>query len=80
MVIMVANHGVKSSSDNNGTGAPRTVVLDLSALGSFSSATQLTIDANTNPASGPSPQTITPAAQMEITLSGYGVTFLALAR
>ena len=80
VVVMIANHAVRSSTDNNGAGAPRSVALDLSALGSFSSAAQLTIDASTNPASGPSPQTITPAAQMEITLSGYGVTFLALVR
>ena len=77
-VIMIANHAVASSSDNNGAGAPRTVVLDLSALGPFSSATQLTIDAGTSLASGPLEQAITLADQMEITLNGYGVTFLAL--
>lgn len=80
VVVMIANHAVLSSTDDNGTGAPRTVVLDLSALGSFSSATQLTINASTDTAAGPSAQTITPAAQMEITLNGYGVTFLALVR
>jgi len=78
VVIMIANHAVRSSSDNNGTGAPRTVVVDLAALGSFSSATQLTIDASTNPASGPTPINLTPATQMEVTLGGYGVTFLTL--
>jgi len=78
VVIMVANHGVKSSSDNNGTGAPRTVVLDFSAWPAFTTATQLTIDASTNPASGPTPIDITPATQMEVTLGGYGVTFLTL--
>jgi Glycosyl hydrolase catalytic core len=77
-VIMIANHAVNASGDNNGPGAPRTVVLDLSALGPFSTATQLTIDARTNLASGPVEQTITPADQMEIALNGYGVTFLAL--
>ena len=78
VVIMIANHAAASSSDNNGTGAPRTVALDVSALGPFSTATQLTIDARTSLASGPSEQAITPADQMEITLNGYGVTFLAL--
>ncbi len=77
-VIMIANHAVNASGDNNGPGAPRTVVLDVSALGPFSSATRLTIDARTNLASGPLEQAITPADQMEITLNGYGVTFLAL--
>jgi hypothetical protein len=78
VVIMIANHGVRSSSDNNGTGAPRTVVLDFSAWPEFTTATQLTIDASTNPASGPTPIDITPATQMEVTLGGYGVTFLTL--
>lgn len=78
VVIMIANHAVRSSSDNNGTGAPRTVVLDVSALGTFTSGTQLTIDATTNAATGPAPQTITPTPQMEITLPGYGVAFLTL--
>jgi hypothetical protein len=78
VVIMIANHAVKSSSDNNGTGAPRTVVLDFSAWPAFTTATQLTIDASTNPASGPTPIDITPATQMEVTLGGYGVTFLTL--
>jgi hypothetical protein len=78
VVIMIANHAVRSSSDNNGTGAPRTVVLDFSAGPAFTTATQLTIDASTNPASGPTPINITPAMQMEVTLGGYGVTFLTL--
>ena len=78
VVIMIANHAVRSASDNNGTGAPRTVLLDVSALGTFTSATQLAIDASTNAATGPTPQAITSTPQMEITLPGYGVTFLTL--
>jgi hypothetical protein len=78
VVIMIANHAVRSSSDNNGTGAPRTVVLDFSAWPAFTTATQLTIDASTNPASGPTPIDLTPTTQMEVTLGGYGVTFLTL--
>lgn len=78
VVIMIANHAVRSSSDNNGTGAPRTVVLDFSAWPAFTTATQLTIDASTNPATEPTPIDITPATQMEVTLGGYGVTFLTL--
>lgn len=34
--------------DNNGAGDPRTVVVDVSALGTFSSGTPITIDKNTN--------------------------------
>ncbi|MFB3920996.1 MAG: glycosyl hydrolase [Terriglobia bacterium] len=77
-VVMIANHAVHASTDNNGPGDPRTVLLDVSALGSITSATQLTLDARTNPALPPTPQAITPAAQIEITLPGYGVTFLEL--
>lgn len=78
IVIMIANHAVASSTDNNGAGAPRTVRLDLTALGTLTWGTQLTLDARTDPAVRPDPQPITPAQQMEITLPGYGVTFLEL--
>ena len=77
-VIMIANHAVHASTDNNGAGNPRTVLVDVSALGAITSATQLTLDARTNPAVRPEPQAITPSAQMEVTLPGYGVTFLEL--
>lgn len=77
-VVMIANHAVHASSDNNGVGDPRTVLLDMSALGAITSATQLTLDAHTNPVARPEPQAVTPAPQMEIALPGYGVTFLEL--
>jgi hypothetical protein len=78
VVIMIANHAVNAPTDNDGPGAPRTVHLDLSALGVLTYGTELTLDARTNPAAVPVPQPITPAPTMEITLPGYGVTFLAL--
>ncbi len=78
VVIMVANHAVNAAGDNNGPGAPRSVLVDVSALGAFSSGSLLTIDKNTNVASGPVPATVTPAAQMTISLDGYGVAFLSL--
>ena len=78
VVIMVANHAVKAATDNDGPGAPRTVVVDVSALGAFSSGKLLTIDAHTNVASGPSETTVTPSAQMTISLDGYAVAFLTL--
>lgn len=76
VVVMVANHAVHSSSDNNGPGDPRTVVVDVSSLGAFSSATQLTIDANTDPANGPTSVAVTVTPRMTVTLNGYGVSFL----
>jgi hypothetical protein len=78
VVIMVANHAVHSSSDNNGAGDPRTVVLDVSSLGAFNSASLLTIDAHTDPVSGPPATAITPASRIRLDLGGYGVTFLVL--
>jgi hypothetical protein len=78
VVIMLANHAVNASTDNNGPGAPRTVNIDVSALGSFTSGSLLTIDANTNVSSGPTPTSVTPGAQMTVVLNGYGVAFLTL--
>ncbi len=78
VVVMLANHQVRSSSDNNGPGVAHTVDLDISALGKFSSAAEITIDASTSPANGPTPRTVTPAPQMQVTLNGYGVVFLRL--
>lgn len=78
VVVMVANHAVHAAADDNGPGDPRTVVLDLSALGTFSSASQLTIDATTDPIAGPTPTSVTPTPHITVTLNGYGVTILSL--
>jgi uncharacterized protein (TIGR03437 family) len=79
VVILMSNHGIKKIfTDNNGPGVPRTFSLDLSALGSFNSATLVTLDATT-PLSGPHLQNLTPLAQMQVTLSGYGAALLRLA-
>ena len=77
VVILMSNYGLSSSLDDNGPGIPRTFALDLSALGSFSSATLVTLNAST-PSSGPVPQSLTPAAQMQVTLPGYGAALLRL--
>ena len=78
VVVMVADYAVASASDNNGPGAPRTISLDVSALGTFTSASLMTIDASTNVASGPTPASISPASPIQLTLNGYGVSFLKL--
>jgi|SRR5271157_640775 len=79
VVVMIANHAVMNpATDNDGSGAPRTVIVDISAFGAFSSGTQLIIDANTDPTQGPSATPVTPASRLTVTLSGYGVTFLQL--
>lgn len=78
VVVMVANHAINSPDDNNGPGAPRSVSIDTSALGSFTSASLLTIDANTSVTTGPTAVSVTPAPQITVTLNGYSVSFLTL--
>lgn len=78
VVILMSNHAVQHIfTDNNGTGVSRTFALDLSALGTFGSATLVTLDAAT-PTSGPALQSLTPAAQMQVTIPGYGAALLRL--
>jgi hypothetical protein len=78
VVVMVANHAVNSPNDNNGPGAPRTISIDVSALGTFTSGSLLTIDANTSVTAGPTATSVTPSPQMTVVLNGYGVAILAL--
>jgi uncharacterized protein (TIGR03437 family) len=76
VVVMLVNHKVESVNDNNGRGVPRTVALDVSALGAFASVTQVTIDAATDPTQGPTPITLDFTPQMQVALNGYAVSFL----
>jgi uncharacterized protein (TIGR03437 family) len=79
VVILMSNHAIqKIYTDNNGPGVSRTFALDLSALGAFTSATLVTLDAAT-PASGPLLQLLTPSSQMQVTIPGYGAALLRLA-
>lgn len=78
VVILMSNHAVNNIwTDNNGPGVSRTFALDLSALGSFTSAMLVTLDSAT-PANGPQPQSLTPASQMQVTIPGYGAALLRL--
>lgn len=47
--------------------------------GTFSTATLVTLDAAT-PAAGPTLQSLAPAAQMQVTIPGYGATLLRLSK
>lgn len=78
VVIMIVNFATASSSDNNGDGAPRTVAIDISSMGSFASASVLTIDATTDVTTGPVAVDVPLASRLVLTLSGYGVKFLKL--
>jgi len=73
----MSNYALHAAGDNNGPGLSRTFALDVSALGSFSSATLVTLDAAT-PSSGPVPQSLAPAGQMQVTIPGYGAALLRL--
>ncbi len=78
VVIMISNHTVSATTDNNGPGVARSVQIDVSALGTFSSGSLLTIDKNTSASSGPVETALAPAAQITITMDGYAVAFLTL--
>jgi hypothetical protein len=78
VLVMVVDHAVVNATDNNGAGTPLTTLIDVSRLGTFSSATELTIDANTDVSNGPSEVQVAVAEQMQVSLGGYGVCFLKL--
>jgi len=78
VTIMVDNHAVASPGDNNGSGAPRTVIVDLSSLGTFTSASELSINAQSSATSAPVAVSVAPAARMTVQMTGYGVTWLLL--
>jgi hypothetical protein len=79
IVVMVANHAVNSpATDNNGPGLPFQVTVDVSALGTFTSASLLLIDKDTSVANGPVAMPVTPAAKIAFDLNGYSVGILTL--
>jgi hypothetical protein len=78
LAILVSDHAVVSSTDNNGPGSPRTVMLDLSRWSAFSTATLTTFDATTDPTHAPTPVAVAPAGRMAVNLNGYGTAFLVL--
>jgi hypothetical protein len=78
VTVMVVDHAVAASTDDNGSGSPRTVVVDLSNYGTFSAASLLTIDSATSVTNGPTAVGVTPATRINVTLPGYGVALLTL--
>ena len=78
VLLMVADRAVLSPSDNNGAGDARTVILDVSTIGDFTSASQLNIGVASDVTNGPQPGSITLAPKLTVTLPGYGVSFLLL--
>jgi len=88
VVVMVVNHAVAGPSSIDGTGSPRTVVVDLSQIlradsGSPSdwSATKVTLDGKTDLDAGPEDAGVSLSnGWVPISFDGYGTTFLALTR
>ena len=78
LVILVSNHAVANAADNNGAGMTAKISLDVSALGNFASATQLTIDSTTSATTGPSPAVISTTSPISVTIHGYGSAILKL--
>ncbi|HZP18309.1 MAG TPA: hypothetical protein VFB00_10110 [Terriglobales bacterium] len=78
VVIMLSNHAVASPGDNNGPGLIAKISLDVSALGTFNSASLLMIDSTTSIANGPSAVNISPQSPINLTLDGYSVAFITL--
>lgn len=76
--ILVVDRAVSAATDNNGPGAPRTVVIDTSTFGNFTAASLLTIDATTSLPNGPAATAIPPATRTAIPLNGYGFAILTL--
>jgi hypothetical protein len=76
--VMIVDRAVHAATDNNGTGDPRTVIVDTSSLGNFTAASLMTIDASTDVTNGPAAVSMAPGARLAVPLNGYGVAFLSL--
>jgi hypothetical protein len=73
---LITDRAVHSSSDNNGPGDPRTVIVHVIALGNYFSVAQLTLQSDTDLTKGPQPMTLSPSRKLSVTLNGYGTAFL----
>jgi len=78
VVVLISNHAVASPTDNDGAGLSAKTSLDMSALGSFASASLVTIDSTTSAATGPTQASISPSSPISIDLNGYSVAFVTL--
>lgn len=76
VLIMISNHAVASPNDNNGAGLAAKVSLDVTSLGP--TASEVLIDANTNPAIGPASNSISTQSPITVNFGGYGVAFIKL--
>ena len=75
-VIMVVNRDVAGSTDNNGPGVPKTVLLDLNNLGTYTTVRLTAIDKNTGPYGPGTTEVIPTNGILPLTFPGYGVQFI----
>src|SRR5947209_15433502 len=78
VVIMVSNHAVAAATDNNGTGLTGNITIDTSALGGFTSATELMFDSTTSPTNGPAATALATSSPTSVTMNGYSAAIIKL--
>jgi hypothetical protein len=76
--LMVTNYAVASSTDDNGAGAPRTVYVNLNALSTFSTGTEVDLNAGTSTITGPASTPLVPTSTLPLTFQGYGTSLFVL--
>jgi len=76
--LMVTNYAAASTSDTNGAGALRTVFVNFTGFGTFSSATEVDLNSSTSVTTGPTAKTIIPGTTLALTFQGYGSSMFVL--
>lgn len=77
--MLIVDRAVHASTDNNGAGDPRTVIVDTSSYGTaFGAANVITVDASTSLTNGPTGVAVTAQQRIPVTLNGYGFAILTL--
>jgi hypothetical protein len=77
--VMIVNVEPNNSSDKGGTGFAQTVSLTVNGMSSLSSVSEWVLDRDTDPATGPSVQSLSIQNKTTVTFPGYGVVFLEFA-
>lgn len=81
VIVMLANHALVSTADNNGTGADRTLIVDYTNANlpaAPATAGLLVYDSTTGTSAAPTATTVSYSTRIPVTLHGYGLTFLTV--
>jgi hypothetical protein len=76
--LMVTSYATAATTDDNGAGAARTVYVNLAALGTFTTGTEVDLNASTSAATGPASKAITPSSTLTLNFTGYGSSMFIL--